>query len=145
MFGSPALELPTQENPTQLNTYRSNTNPVTPKESNTHRAIPYSSNPNPSYPPRRKAREARSDGCDEAERIRETVKENIGYESLLQDKKTLKDRLEEIVDLIVETLCSTKPMICISGDDYPAALVKEKLLKLNSMHIEYSDKINIPT
>jgi hypothetical protein len=86
-----------------------------------------------------KVQEAGLDGIGyvEAERIRETVKKNIGYEVILQDDKTAKDRLEEIVDLLVETLCSTKPTICVSGDDYPSALVKEKLLKLNSMHIEY--------
>ena len=69
--------------------------------------------------------------------MRETVKENIDYDILLQDHRNSRDRLDEIVELIVETLCSTKPTICVSGDDFPAALVKEKLLKLNSMHIEY--------
>lgn len=76
-------------------------------------------------------------GYDEAEKIRETVKENIDYDILLQDHRNSRDRLDEIVDLIVETLCSSKSTICVSGDDYPATLVKEKLLKLNSMHIEY--------
>jgi hypothetical protein len=76
-------------------------------------------------------------GCEEAEQARETVKHNIGYEILLQDEKTSKDRLDEIVDLISETLLTTRSTICVSGDDYPATLVKEKLLKLNSMHIEY--------
>ena len=71
-------------------------------------------------------------GYDEA---KETVKNNIEYKFLVD--RFNRDRLDEIVDLIVETLCSTKPAICISGDDYPYSLVKEKLLKLNSMHIEY--------
>lgn len=69
--------------------------------------------------------------------LRQTVKENIDYDILLQDHRYDRDRLDEIVDLIVETLCSTKPTICVSGDDFPAALVKEKLLKLDSQHIEY--------
>ncbi len=69
--------------------------------------------------------------------LRQTVKENIDYDILLQDHRYDRDRLDEIVDLIVETLCSTKPMICVSGDDFPATLVKEKLLKLDSQHIEY--------
>ncbi|MFT8889884.1 MAG: DUF6017 domain-containing protein [Ethanoligenens sp.] len=139
VLGSPALGAPMQENPTQLNTNRSNTNPVIPERFNTHGANPYPSNPNPSYPPGRKARDAGSDGmgCDEAEQIRETVKENISYDIFLQDRKTGRDRLDEIVDLIVETLCSAKPTICVAGDDYPASLVKEKLLKLNSMHMDY--------
>ena len=71
-------------------------------------------------------------GYDEA---KETVKNNIEYEFLVD--RFNRDRLDEIVDLIVETICSTKPTICVSGDDYPGSLVKEKLLKLNSMHIEY--------
>lgn len=69
--------------------------------------------------------------------LRETVKENIDYDILLQDHRNSRDRLDEIVDLILETLCSTKPTICVSGDDFPATLVKEKLLKLDSQHIEY--------
>lgn len=68
---------------------------------------------------------------------KQTVKENIDYDILLQDHRYDRDRLDEIVDLIVETLCSTKPTICISGDYFPAALVKEKLLKLDSQHIDY--------
>ena len=31
----------------------------------------------------------------------------------------------KIVDLMVETLCSTKDTINVAGDDYPAQLVKE--------------------
>jgi hypothetical protein len=68
---------------------------------------------------------------------RQTVKENIDYDILLQDHRYDRDRLDEIVDLIVETLCSAKPTICVSGDDFPASLVKEKLLKLDSQHIDY--------
>jgi len=77
-----------------------------------------------------------SDSMD-VDGLRATVKKNIEYDILLQDHRTERDRLNEIVDLIVETLCSTKPTICVSGDEFPATLVKDKLLKLNSMHIEY--------
>ena len=73
----------------------------------------------------------------DANGLRQTVKENIDYDILLQDHRYDQDRLDEIVDLIVETLCSTKLTICVSGDDFPATLVKEKLLKLDSQHIEY--------
>ena len=64
--------------------------------------------------------------------LRQTVKENIDYDILLQDHQYDRDRLDEIVDLIVKTLCSTKPTICVSGDNFPPTLVKEKLLKLDS-------------
>ena len=38
---------------------------------------------------------------------------------------------------MVETLCSTKDTINVAGDDYPAQLVKEKLLRINCLHIDY--------
>ncbi len=47
------------------------------------------------------------------------------------------DMLDEIVDLITETVCTANEYIVIAGDKFPAAVVKSKLLKLNSEHIEY--------
>lgn len=69
--------------------------------------------------------------------MREIVRENLEYDILMQDPKADRSRMDEIVELIVETLCSTKPTINIAGDEYPASFVKDKLLKLNSMHVEY--------
>lgn len=136
ILDTPVLEKPTLENTTQLNTNRLKTKTET---SNIYGANPYQSNPNPSYSPADLVGVNGLDGIrdDETAKYREIVRENIEYHNLLQNCKTNKDRLDEIVDLIVETICSTKPTICVSGDDYPASLVKEKLLKLNSMHIEY--------
>ena len=48
-----------------------------------------------------------------------------------------RETLDEIVDLLVETVCSARKTIRIAGDDYPAELVKSKLMKLNSSHIEF--------
>ena len=139
ILGSPALAEPIQENPTQLNTKGLKTHPENTQTVNPHGANPYPSNPNPSYRATGSERSAGWDemGYDEAARYRETVRENLEYDLLVQDRKTNRERLDEVVDLIVETLCSTKPTICVSGDDFPATLVKEKLLKLDSQHIEY--------
>ena len=38
---------------------------------------------------------------------------------------------------MVETLCSARPTISVAGDNLPTALVKERLLKINSQHVEY--------
>ena len=58
--------------------------------------------------------------------------------SLAQYAKGIdRDMLDEIVDLLVETVCSARKTIRIAGDDYPAELVKSKLMKLNSSHIEF--------
>ncbi len=70
-------------------------------------------------------------------KYREIIKENIQYDVLLEDGACSPGRLDEIVDLMADTICSAKPVICIAGDDYPAALVKDKLLRLNSLHIQY--------
>ena len=56
---------------------------------------------------------------------------------LIQNCKIDKDRLDEIVDLMLETVCTARKTIRIAGDDYPAELVKSKFLKLNSSHIEF--------
>ena len=122
MLGPIALAEPTLENSTQFNTKRVKTH-----LENTQIINPYGTNPHlfNLY------------DLMDVDGWRQTIKENIDYDILLQDHRNNRDRLDEIIDLIVETLCSTKPTICVSGDDFPAALVKEKLLKLDSQHIDY--------
>ena len=48
-----------------------------------------------------------------------------------------KDRIDEIVDLMLETVCTRRKTIRIAGDDYPAELVKAKFMKLSSEHIRF--------
>ena len=84
-------------------------------------------------PPERKGTE-RNDAYRVYEEI---IKDNIEYNILLQDMKFDHDRLNEIVDIILETVCTSRKKIRIAGDDYPAELVKSKLMKLNSSHIEF--------
>ena len=73
----------------------------------------------------------------ERERYREIILENIDYDILIQDERLDKDRLDELVELMVDTVCSNREMIRIAGDDYPAEVVKSRFLKINSSHIEY--------
>ena len=47
------------------------------------------------------------------------------------------DRLDEIVDIMLETVCTRRKTIRIAGDDYPAELVKAKFMKLDSEHIRF--------
>ena len=83
-------------------------------------------------------RKETADSENEAYRIyREIICDNIEYDILLQDKRIDRDRLDEIVDIILETVCSSRKKIRIAGDDYPAELVKSKFMKLNSSHIEF--------
>ena len=75
------------------------------------------------------------DGMDLAVAYREIIKENIEYGCLVDRYGA--DRMDEIVELMLETVLSKRQYICIAGDDYPRELVKSKFLKINSMHIAY--------
>ena len=73
----------------------------------------------------------------ERESYREIIWEDIDYDILTQDEKLDRDRLDELVELMVDTVCSNREMIRIAGDDYPAEVVKSRFLKIDSSHIEY--------
>ena len=143
---NPTPDNPTSENPTQLNKELLKTN-LPKKEklntdvSSTH-SIPFHSlNPLPyeqdeaATPPERKRTEAKTNSAIEI--YREIIKDNIDYDILIQDPKMDKDRLDEIVEIMLETVCTARKTIRIAGDDYPAELVKSKFMKLNSSHVEF--------
>jgi len=138
---NPTLEKPTLENPTQLNKDISSKEQSITDLSSTH-SIPFHSlNPLPyeqdeaATPPERKRTEAKTNSAIEI--YREIIKDNIDYDILIQDPKMDKDRLDEIVEIMLETVCTARKTIRIAGDDYPAELVKSKFMKLNSSHVEF--------
>ena len=76
-------------------------------------------------PPERKRKET-ADSENEAYRIyREIICDNIEYDILLQDKRIDRDRLDEIVDIILETVCSSRKKIRIAGDDYSRRILEK--------------------
>jgi len=123
---NPVLEKPTLGNPTQLNTKKTNKDPLMTKGLSKHPSIP--------DPSKEAAIEKDEIGLD-AHSIKESIQEEIEYKFIVQ--RYDKDRLDEIVDLMVETLCSKRDYITVAGDDYPASLVKERLQRIDSTHIEY--------
>jgi len=74
------------------------------------------------------------DGFD---KIKDLVKGNIEYDFLVLMNPAEKERINELVCLMVDTQSTTKDTIKISGNDFPAADVKSRFMKLNSDHIEY--------
>ena len=141
---NPTTDNPTSENPTQLNKDISRTNLPKKEKSNTDLSITHSIpihslNPLPydgdeaAEPPERK----RTERNDAYRVYEEIIKDNIAYDILLQDRSLDRDRLNEIVDLMLETVCTARKKIRIAGDDYPAELVKSKFMKLNSEHIRF--------
>ena len=75
------------------------------------------------------------DRMDERERYREIIEENIEYE-IMKDRPD-GDRLGEIVEIMLDAICSTALTIRINGEDMPQQVVKSRFLKLDSSHIEY--------
>lgn len=73
----------------------------------------------------------------ERESYRELILENIEHGYLCRDDWLDRDMLNELVELMVDTVCSRRETIRVAGDDYPAEVVKSRFLKLNSSHIEY--------
>ena len=80
-------------------------------------------------PPERKRTAAKTNGAIAI--YREIIKDNIDYDILIQALKMDKDRLDEIAEIMLETVCTARKTIRIAGDDYPAELVKSKFMKLN--------------
>ena len=129
----PVLEEPEQGNPAQLNTNRSSKEKSKKDLSSTEGSNPVLSSPKA---PRGSDGMGR-DWMQERESYRELILENIEYDYLIQNHQLDRDRLDELVELMVDTVCSRRETIRIAGDDYPAEVVKSRFLKLDSSHIEY--------
>lgn len=71
------------------------------------------------------------DRCD----LRREVHENIGYENLCA--RYSQEDIDEVVELIVEVLCTARPTLRIGGEELPIELVKDRFRKLDYGHLEY--------
>lgn len=67
----------------------------------------------------------------------EYFRDQLEYEILLSRHPYDRDMLDEILELIVDTVCTNRKMIRIASDDKPAEVVKSKFMKLNSEHISF--------
>ena len=135
VLGTPKQEEPEQENPAQLNTKKSSNQGLNTDLSNTEVSNPIQSNP---YEDELQAADGMgTDTRSSREIYREIILENIEYRHLVQNNQIDRERLDELVELIVDTVCSARKTIRIAGDDYPAEVVKSRFMKLDSSHIEY--------
>ena len=130
---NPYLDKPDTEKPAELNIEKPNT-----QKQNTHGAstdsIPFRETA-AVIPPERKGRDTMS--VTEIENYRELILENIEYDCLKQRYPLYLDDLNEIVELLVETVCAKRKTTRISGADFPHEIVRSRFLKLDSSHIEF--------
>lgn len=61
----------------------------------------------------------------------------IELEHLLRNNPYDKDLIQDMLELMVETVCSKRQYIRIAGDDKPAEIVRSRFMKLDSSHIEF--------
>ncbi len=130
---NPYLDKPDTENPAQINIDISDSLKEKNKNGSSIHSIPFPSGEE-APKPETKRKDAK---LEEMARYRALIKENIEYDALCCDFPYSHDRLDEIVELLVETVCSGKQYIRVSGEDYPAEVVKSRLLKLDSEHIRF--------
>ena len=130
---NPDMVNPDTEKPAELNIEKSNTEKTITYGSSTD-SIPFRETA-AARPPERKGRDAMS--VTEIENYRELILENIEYDCLKQRYPLYLDDLNEIVELLVETVCAKRKTTRISGADFPHEIVRSRFLKLDSSHIEF--------
>lgn len=130
---NPSAVNPLPENPTQLNTKKSNTQKQNTHGSNTD-SIPFRETA-AARPPERKGRDAMS--VEEMQDYRNLILENIEYDHLCREFSTYREDLDEIVELIVETVCAKRKTTRIAGSDFPHEVVRSRFLKLDCSHLEF--------
>jgi len=134
ILDNPTVGKPILEKHTQSNTNIQNTDLSSTKGSNTHQSI---TGAGESFPQANGNPGDGIDWIDEFARCRETVKRNIGYDILCENHRNSRQMIDGIVEVMVDCLCVSRRTVKIGGAEYPIEVIREKLLSLDSSHIEY--------
>ena len=121
----PVLGKPEQENPAQLNIEEQSK-----KELNTDLTKSF-----PSFLRERKF--AQEDELERRNSYRAQIMTNVDYNYLVGYTEVDRARLDELVGLMLDTVCSTKPTLRVAGEELPAEVVRSRLLKLTGAHLLY--------
>ena len=107
-------------------------------------SFPFPSVPSPSPAPveterkRKKGKRRRqSVSKGEMDAYREMIRENIDYDGFVRERPYDAGQLDEMVEIMVEAVCSRKETIRVAGNDFPQAVVKSRMLKLDREHIVF--------
>ena len=118
--GKPLSEKPTQRNIEKQKTDRQSTD-----------SIPFRA----AEPPEPKRTETSL--ADRMEDYRELIRDNIQYPLLAAQNPDDADLIDEIVELMTETVCARRRTTRVCGSDFPAEVVKSRLLKMDAEHIRF--------
>ena len=78
-----------------------------------------------------------SNGVQEIKDYEDYFRTQLDYDILMKNNIYDRETITAIFDLLVDTCASNRRMIRIAGDDKPADVVRSRLMKLDSGHIEY--------
>ena len=120
--GKPMPEKPTQQNIEKQNTDQSNTDSIPFRGSAAEPPEPKRTEPSP---------------AEQMEEYRALIRNNIQYPLLAAQNPEDTDLLDEIVELMTETVCARRKTTRVCGSDFPAEVVKSRLLKLDAEHIRF--------
>ena len=120
--GKPLSEKPTQRNIEKQKTDRQSTDSIPFRES-------------AAEPPEEKRTESNLVG--QMEQYRALIRDNIQYPLLVAQNPDDADLINEIVELMTETVCARRKTTRVCGSDFPAEVVKSRLLKLDAEHIRF--------
>ena len=127
---------PKRENPKQVNS-----NQVNPVLKTPILATPIQTEPVLAKPAQLNTNQSNTEEIkDKIDKIgvrayRELIENNIEYNILVEHYGA--ERLDAVVDLMLEVVVSQSPYCVIAGGEFPRELVRARILKLNSAHIEY--------
>lgn len=120
----------TRENPGQNNTEIINNNINNTELSNPSNRILSITRETP---------ECDCDGDSDYDAYLSIIKDNIDYDIIIarEENRYDYDEITELVGLMAEIMVCKSKTIWIASSEYPASLVKSKMMKINSTHIEY--------
>ena len=78
-----------------------------------------------------------TEGKDNRTLYQEYFARQLGFKALIAGHPDDEDMLREMLELLVDTVCSKRRFIRIAGDDKPAEVVKAQLMKLNGDHLRF--------
>ena len=132
---NPDVENPDVDNPDMDNPHMENPHGENPAQLNTNQVI--NNQRNNSLNKYQSINLDGMDRMDEREQYRELIRDNLEIDIRSQDRHYDLDRVNEIVEIMLDAVCSTSPTIRINGEDMPQPVVKSRFLKLDSGHIDY--------
>ena len=81
--------------------------------------------------------------AERMEEYRALIRDNIQYPLLVAQNPDDADLIDEIVELMTETVCARRKTTRVCGSDFPAEVVKSRMLKLDAEHKTELEEIHI--